>query len=181
MIYSHYEYDIYGPSASGKLTIANGLTKLIVYKVFRNHISRDMVQDIYQDKLTENYELINELRSTIIRYCAKNGTNLIFTYVYDGPQDNEPVERYIKDVTDNNKNVLFVELTATHNDLIKRIDNESRQNFKKLISKDVLKELLQTLPYTSIPSQSIFKVNTSEITPRESAIAISEHFEVTRD
>jgi adenylate kinase family enzyme len=46
---------IYGPPASGKLTIAEILSERTGIPLFHNHLSRDLVKDIYGDKLRDNY------------------------------------------------------------------------------------------------------------------------------
>jgi shikimate kinase len=50
-----------GPPASGKLTIAEKLSQLANIPLFHNHLSRDLVKDIYGDKLRENYAIYVEV------------------------------------------------------------------------------------------------------------------------
>lgn len=76
---------IYGPPAVGKLTIAEKLSELTGIPVFHNHLSRDLVKDIYGDELVQNYALVDTIRSDVMEYCARHNTDLIFTYVYGGP------------------------------------------------------------------------------------------------
>ena len=82
---------IYGPPAVGKLTIAEKLSESTKIPVFHNHHSRDLVKDIYGDKLLQHYALVDKIRFDVMEYCAQNNTNLIFTYVYGGPQDDANV------------------------------------------------------------------------------------------
>lgn len=46
---------LYGPPASGKLTIAEVLSERTGIPLFHKHLSRDLVKDIYGDKLKDNY------------------------------------------------------------------------------------------------------------------------------
>ena len=70
---------IYGPPASGKLTIAEILSERTGIPLFHNHLSRDSVKDMYGDKLRDNYELVDRIRFDVLDYCSKNDTDLIFT------------------------------------------------------------------------------------------------------
>jgi hypothetical protein len=49
---------IFGPPASDKLTVAKKLSEHTGIPLFHNHLSRDLVKDIYKDKLRENYALV---------------------------------------------------------------------------------------------------------------------------
>ena len=85
---------IYGPPAVGKLTVAEELSEVTNIPVFHNHHSRDLVKDIYGDKLLKHYALVDKIRLDVMEYCAKNNTDLIFTYVYGGPADDGNVKAF---------------------------------------------------------------------------------------
>lgn len=171
---------IYGPPASGKLTVAQELSKLTGYPIFHNHMTRDIVHGLFPKKLEENYELVNILRDDVLKYCTLNNISLIFTWVYDGPEDDEPLKRKVETVTENGGKILFVELTTPHNILLERVTNDSRKKHKKLTDPELLSHLLKSKAYSSIPYNSIFKVDTSTHTPKESAELITEHFNLIK-
>jgi len=160
---------IYGPPAVGKLTIAERLSAETGIALFHNHLTRDLVKDIYEDELTDNYELVTKIRIDVLEHCAKNDTDLIFTYVYGGQQDDQNVKDFTSAVEDNDGEIVFVELTASREDLIYRVDNESRKKFKKLIDKAVMAELVQSMEKFSIPFVDSIIINTSELTIEEAA------------
>lgn len=166
---------IYGPPASGKLTIATELSTLTGYPVFHNHLTRDLVQSMYPHNLIDNYELVDILRKDVFRYCAQHDTNLIFTFVYDGPQDDEVVRGRVAAIEDNGGTVLFVELTASHDELLQRVTDESRKQHNKLTDTDTLSSLLEK-SYSSMPYENIFKIDTSRVEPAEAAELIVDHF-----
>lgn len=160
---------IYGPPASGKLTVAEALAELIGYPVFHNHVTRDLVRGIYPGELTANYELVDSLREAVLSYCARRGTSVIFTFVYDGPQDDEVVRKRLDAVTANGGDVLLVKLHAPHDVLLQRVSNVSRTKHDKLRDRDTLASLLQRNPYPSLPYPDVFRIDTSERWPRRSA------------
>lgn len=163
---------IYGPPASGKLTIAEILSERTGIPLFHNHLSRDLVKDIYGDKLRDNYELVDRIRFDVLDYCSKNQTDLIFTYVYEGEDDDENVRQFINTIEKNNGEVVFVELATKKEDLISRVDNESRTKFKKLTDPVIMEKITQDMSIYTIPFVSSLKINTSNLSPDNSVEAI---------
>ena len=169
---------IYGPPASGKLTIAEKLSELTGIPLFHNHLSRDLVKDIYGDKLRDNYALVDRIRFDVLDYCSKNNTDLIFTYVYAGSDDDNNVRDFIKSIEDNQGEVLFVELSSDKEDLIARVGNESRKKYKKLTDPTVMKTITEDMSVYSIPFVDSLKINTSESIPDKSVQRIVDTFNI---
>jgi predicted kinase len=169
---------IYGPPASGKLTVAGKLAELTGYPVFHNHMTRDLVQGIYPGELAANYELVDVLREAVLSYCARRGTSVIFTFVYDGPQDDNVVRKRLDAVLANGGAILLVELHAPHDVLLQRVSDASRTKHDKLRNRDTLASLLQRIPYPSLPYPDVFRIDTSEHEPEEAAALIASHYEL---
>lgn len=165
---------LYGPPAVGKITIANKLSNLTGIPLFHNHTSRDIVEDIYGDDLGRHYNLVHKIRNDVLDHCATNNTDLIFTFVYGGESDDDVVRSHIKSIEVNGGEVKFVELTASRNDLLERVGNESRKRSKKLSDPAVLQNLIESIDFCSIPLVNTLKVNTSEHEPDESAELIAK-------
>jgi hypothetical protein len=169
---------IYGPPASGKLTVAEQLSKLTSISLFHNHLTRDLVKDIYGDELKAHYDLVDKLRIDVFEYCAQKGTDLIFTYVYGGVEGDEEsiIRSYIKAVEFYGGKVKFVELTTNDEDLLKRVENVSRRKHQKLLDPKELQNFLQTKRQISIPFVNAFKIDTSRAEPEEAARLIANEF-----
>ncbi|HSH55227.1 MAG TPA: AAA family ATPase [Candidatus Limnocylindrales bacterium] len=163
---------IYGPPASGKLTIAEVLSQQTNIPLFHNHLSRDLVKDIYKDKLNEHYDLVDQLRLDVVDYCSRNSTDLIFTYVYEGKDDDFNVKQFIEIVENNKGEVSFVELTAKREDLINRVNNDSRKKYKKLTDPLIMAKITEDMHRYSIPFVDSIKIDTSHSTPNEAAMLI---------
>jgi AAA+ superfamily predicted ATPase len=170
---------MYGPPAVGKLTVAEIVSKKTNIPLFHNHISRDLVKDIYGDKLGEHYDLVDKIRTDVLSYCATNNTDLIFTFVYGGSEDDQVLKSYIDTIELNGGEIKFVELTANREDLLNRVDNESRKRFKKLLDRKVLKDLTETMDIYTIPFVDSLRINTSELSPDESATSIVEELNLS--
>lgn len=164
---------LYGPPAVGKLTVAEKLSERTGIPLFHNHLSRDLVKDIYGEKLKEHYALVDQIRFDVLGYCAKHDTDLIFTYVYDGSDNGEDddgkVRDFIHTIESNGGKVLFVELTANREDLVNRVDNDSRKRYKKLTDPTIMKTITEDMSVYSIPFVESLKINTSVTDPDASA------------
>lgn len=169
---------IYGPPASGKLTIAELLSQQTGIPIFHNHLPRDLVERIYNNDVAKHYELIRTIRLDVLDYCSRNETDLIFTYVYAGEKDNANVKRVIQTIENNKGEVKFVELTASRQDLIGRVDNESRKRFKKLTDPAILTDITEDMSIYSIPFVGSLKINTSLQDANESAKLISSKLDL---
>lgn len=169
---------LYGPPASGKLTVAEILAKLTGYRLFHNHLTQDLAREIYPAFDETRFGLVDILRLDVIEYAVANGTNIIVTYVYGGvQQDDSFIAKVIRTVTTGNGKVLFVELTAPDNVLIERVNNESRKRFHKLTDSNILRAKLENREYSaSIPSQEVYKIDTSSREPEYTARKIIEHY-----
>ena len=153
---------IYGPPAVGKLTIAKELAAATGYKLFHNHLTRDLVRDIYADELHEQYQLVNDLRTTVFSYAAQHDTDMIFTFVYENIEDDATVQGIVESVMSQGGEVIFVELKASTDALLERVSNESRKDYAKLTDPVILKSLIETDRYGSVPYDRILKVDTSQ-------------------
>lgn len=169
---------IYGPPASGKLTIAKELSGLTGYSLFHNHQTRDIVHGLYPETLRENYNLVEKLRLDILKYAARHKTDIIFTFVYDDPEDITFINKVVKTVEDEKGTVLFVETTADDKALLSRVNNDTRKEHRKLTDKNKLKVLLDSNRYASLPYASNFKIDTTHIDPTVSASLIVENFQL---
>lgn len=164
---------IYGPPAAGKLTVAEKLSEATGIAVFHNHHSRDLVKDIYGDDLMQHYGLVDTIQFDVLEYCAQHDTDLIFTYVYGGPDDDGNVKDFTKKIESNGGTVHFVELMADQEDLVDRVDNASRKRFKKLTDKQIMTELTEDMSRFSIPYVDSLKINTSEVNADEATVLIA--------
>jgi AAA domain len=169
---------LYGPPASGKLTVAELLSERTGIALFHNHLSRDLVKDIYGDTLRDNYDLVDRIRYDVLDYCSKNQTDLIFTYVYEGSDDDDNVRKFIRTIESNQGDVIFIELTADKEDLVDRVSNESRKKYKKLTDPVIMDEITRDMSIYSIPFVESLKINTSKLSPSESVECIMNTYEI---
>jgi len=173
---------IYGLPASGKLTVATELSKITGYRIFHNHITRDLVHTLYSDDLKSHYDLVDNLRTEVFRYCSDHETNIIFTIAYHGSdhlEDNLATKKYVDSLDINKDNVYFVKLQASNAKLIERVSNESRKQHCKLVDREIMKSILDESDDYSVPYDNILNIDTTDISAINSAKLIAKHFQLT--
>ena len=73
---------------------------------------------------------------------------------------------------------MFVELTANHDELLQRVNNESRTKHNKLLDPTVLSKFLESRSELTIPFVKSTKVDTSSMPPSDSARFIAQELEL---
>ena len=169
---------IYGPPAVGKLTIAEGVAKSTGYKLFHNHMTMDLAQEIYPEFGDLRFNLVDRLRLDVFGFAAENQTNLVSTYVYSGDDNDDKFIFNTKAVIEQSGGkVLFVELYAPSNVLLGRVSSKSRQQFHKLKDPEILRDQLNDRLYEkSVHYPGICKIDTSIKDPSQAAEKIIKHF-----
>jgi len=171
---------IYGPPASGKLTVATELSKLTGYKLFHNMLTVDLAQSVL-DWNDENFgDLTTKYRLITFEEAAKAKVEgIVFTYAYFPKVDDPFIKEVIETVEGQGGEVCFVQIYAEKEKLLERVDNDSRKKLKKLVDKEILeKQLDKRDQYAKISFVETFPVDTTNISPNEAAKKIIEHFKL---
>lgn len=171
---------IYGPPASGKLTVATELSKITGYKLFHNMLTVDLAQSVL-DWNDENFgDLTTKYRLITFEEAAKAKVKgIVFTYAYAPKVDDDFVKKVIQQIEKDKGEICFVQIHAEKEKLLERVDNDSRVKLKKLIDKDILeKQLDKRDQYAKIPFVETFSVDTTNLSPNEAAKKIIEHFKL---
>jgi tRNA uridine 5-carbamoylmethylation protein Kti12 len=172
---------IYGPPASGKLTIANQLNKLTGFKVFHNHIINDLLDEFLNSENSYYWKVNTDLKLNIIDALAKSKIKgIIFTMVYIGKKDIFGLATKIKKtIIKNNGQFYTVKLETDKKTILKRVTNKSRKSFEKLSSK---KELLKFIKDYGVNNNISFKnqlaINNTKTSAKEVAKQIKKHYKL---
>ena len=132
---------LWGPAAAGKLTVARELARLTGLPVFHNHL----VVDALLEKLPFGHPEFIRLRESMwmagFETAARSGKSMIFTFQPEPTVTQGFAERVVETMGDAGGEVKFVRLVISREEQEKRLGNESRKEFKKLVSLDLLREL----------------------------------------
>jgi len=171
---------VYGPPASGKLTVSRELSKITGLKLFHNMLTVDLAQTVL-DWNDKNFgELTTKYRLITFKEAAKaNIRGIIFTYAYDPRFDDFFVKKVIRQIKLDKGEIHFVQIHAKKEELLKRVGGDSRKELKKLVDKSILEEQLDKRDqYAKIPFVETYSVDTTDISPSKAAEMIKEHFKL---
>lgn len=168
---------IHGAPAAGKLTIANELGERTGFKVFHNHLSIDCVKPVFDFGTPPFLRMIEQIRFGTIAEAAREGVDLIHTFVYAFGEDDEHMAKLIAAAEDNGGEVHVVMLICEPEVLKNRIGNESRVCIGKLISPDSVDRTAAKFevrkPY---PGTETLVIDTTEIAPSAATGLIIRRF-----
>jgi RNase adaptor protein for sRNA GlmZ degradation len=173
---------IYGPPASGKLTVARELEKLIGFKVFHNHVTNDIIARFVEFKLENEvfWKYVRKLRKLIYNMAISEDIDLITTYCYV-PEDDKHLKPFIKRMKKRGVKMYFVNLDCGERELHKRLKNPSRKKYKKLKNRNVLRKIMEKHDfYTSIPYVNSYKINNDKLSAKKVAEMIVRHYKLRK-
>jgi tRNA uridine 5-carbamoylmethylation protein Kti12 len=168
---------IYGPPASGKLTVAKELAKLTGFKLFHNHVSIQFVESLFEFGSRPFSRLTNKYRIEMLEEAAKEEVDTIFTFVYGKTTDDPFVGKIVRKVNLHDGTVCFVRLQCNRKELEKRVGNKTRKSLGKVATKKLLSYLYEKFDLNSeVPFQSSMTIDTETRTPREAAKMIAKRY-----
>jgi hypothetical protein len=132
---------IWGPAASGKLTIARALSAQTGIALFHNHLVVDALLEKFQFGDPEFVRLREAMWMTVFDTAARSGGSLIFTFQPEPTVSDGFVERVKAVVEEQGGVVKFVRLLVSRETQEARLANDSRMAFRKMVSVDLLREL----------------------------------------
>jgi shikimate kinase len=172
---------LYGPPAAGKLTVAKHISEKTDFKLFHNHVSIDVAERFFERGTPGFGAITRGIRKLIFEEAAKANLNLIFTVVYAYPMDNEDMRWMTRAIKTWGGEVKFVQLSASKETLLGRIDAPSRKSYGKITDRVLLESILEKWDvYTPYPEHEHLHFDTSAQTPEEVAEAIIQGLELTR-
>ncbi len=168
---------LYGAPAAGKLTIATELARRTGFKVFHNHLSIDCVKPVFDFGTPPFLRMIETIRFSTIAEAAREGVDLIHTFVYAFGEDDEHFSKLIASAEGNGGEVHLVLLKCDPEVLKTRIGNDSRVRIGKLTDPDSIDGSLKRYDLRSrYPGRESLVIDTTDLEPCEAATQIIEHF-----
>jgi len=168
---------IYGAPAAGKLTIATELARRTGFKLFHNHVSIDCVRPVFDFGTPAFLRLIELIRFATIAEAAREGVDLIHTFVYALGEDDDHFRRLIASAEDNGGEAHLVLLKCEPDELKARIGNESRRRIGKLSAPEsVDRSLIRYDLRSPFPDRPSLVIDTTEISVEDAAGQIIDYF-----
>jgi chloramphenicol 3-O-phosphotransferase len=170
---------IYGPPASGKLTVATALAELTGFSLFHNHLSVDAVSCVLPFGSKPFSEVLLRLRLDVFQTAARAGISLIFTNnsAWGGADGRSQFAAFATEaerkVESEGGQTVFVKLSAPLAVLEERVAHESRRRLGKLVDIGRLRELVTSLDQSALHPDDL-EIDTSIVGAEGAALYIQD-------
>ncbi|HEX4526416.1 MAG TPA: AAA family ATPase [Gaiellaceae bacterium] len=171
---------LYGPPAVGKLTVAKALSERIGFRVLHNHVTIDAVGAVFDFGTEAFWGVVGRLREDLIATAAREHVDLIYTYVY-APGDEPRVVKVVEAYEREGGRVWFVQLTASKEELLRRVSGEERARHGKITEPAALLQLLDEHDcFQPVAVRPSLELDLGELSADEAAARIAEYVGVTK-
>jgi hypothetical protein len=132
---------IWGGPASGKLTVGRELARITGLPLFHNHLVVDALLERLPFGDPEFVRLREAMWMAGFETAASSGQSLIFTFQPEDTVREGFAGRVVDLVGGLGGEVKFARLLVSAEEQERRLGNDSRQEFRKMVSLDLLREL----------------------------------------
>ena len=171
---------LYGAPAVGKLTIAKLLEQKIGYKMLHNHLIQNPITEVFPFENPANRLLVREFRLRIVEEAVKSDINLIATFGIAGNDPFSHIDDVIRTATSQGGEICLVHVTADKEIILERVENQSRKEHGKNLSKEKLENMLRDNPdmLAAYPKKEHLTINTRDVSPEEAVEKIRAYYKV---
>lgn len=120
---------ICGPHAVGKMTVGQELAKITNLKLFHNHMTIEVVSDLFSNHPAQYRRLVNLFRKEVFEaFAATDEYGMIFTYMwaFDSQSDWDYINNLQALFESHGATICFVELEADYDLRMERNKTENR-------------------------------------------------------
>ncbi|MFA5560672.1 MAG: AAA family ATPase [Acholeplasmataceae bacterium] len=176
---------IFGDAAVGKMTVGQKLMELTKLRLFHNHMSIELIIEIFG---YFHKEAIVKFRELVFNeFAATDAYGLIFTFMWalDQTSDWEYIQHITSIFTAHNGEVYYIELVADKKARLYRNETENRLKHKpskrnlewsrNQIERD--NERYRLVSYEDeIEYPNYLKIDNTNLSPEDTALLIQKHF-----
>jgi hypothetical protein len=168
---------LYGPPAVGKLTVGGELAALTGFRLVHNHLTVNLATAVFQRESPAWVRLIRTLRRHVFAEAAREGVDLITTGVYLGDAEQAAaIGAILEPVRAGGGAVAFVQLVCDRDELVRRVQLESRRRQDKLTEPEVLLARYTLTPPPTLPVGPHLRLDTTRTPPAQTAARIAAHY-----
>lgn len=164
---------IYGPVASGKLTIARRVSDRTGFALFHNHLIVDAVAAVFPFGSEPFCRLRERFWLETFEAAAAVGQSLVFTFAPEPTVAADFPDRAARLIEAAGGRTDFVALTVRPEEQERRLVDPSRRAFGKLMSTGILRDLRVAMDecMQAMPTPAL-RLDTDAMTPEAAADAI---------
>ena len=166
---------IYGPPATGKLTVAKELQNITNYKLLHNHLIVDLIEAIDVERTPDYFKLEKKLFTEVLNFAIKRHVNVISTFLYAYGVDDPFMNFLASTIKKSGGEIYFIQLTCSKEKLMERVTNPSRKKFGKIKDPTKLQWLLEKYDLETPFVDTNYTIDNSNKSPSEVAQEIKSH------
>ena len=166
---------IYGPVASGKLTVARALAARSGLPLFHNHLAVDAALSLFEFGSPAFVRLRESIWLSTFGEAARAGQSFIFTFHPEVSVPDSFIPQATNAITSEGGRLIFVALTCNESTIESRLQSASRREFRKLNSVELYRSLREggAFTFTSLPNPAL-TIATDTVSPETAADQILE-------
>ena len=183
---------IFGPHAVGRMTVGQELAKITDLKLFHNHMTIDIVADLFENMPQERRRLTEMFRNEIFKsFASSNEYGMIFTCMWalERKDDWDYIDNLENMFKSNGAEVYYVELEADYDIRLQRnktenrlLNKPSKRNIEK--SENLFKDIENRHRLNSYPGEikkeNYIKINNTHVSPENIAKIIKDRFRLQK-
>lgn len=170
---------LHGPIGIGKYTIGKQLSEITGLPLFHNHLVVDMATSIFEFGSDGFKDLRESAWLKSFEIAAREKKSFIFTFSPESTVDPALIKKLVEVVESYQGKILFIELVAQEETVLKRLQSEERKKFGKLRDPVLFKKLKDNGDFSFPPMPSCFlKIDTDMYDPSQSAKLIFDELPV---
>jgi hypothetical protein len=165
---------IFGPTASGKLSVAREVATLTGFRLFPDHLATDLVRGVFDTNMRAFIRIREWAWIEVLREATHENRSLVFTFEPRASVRESFISHACVIIERLGGEVVFIELTCPDHVIESRIENEDRRALGKLSSLTEYRRLRDSgaFRYRQMPTPAL-KIDTSECTAAEAASRIA--------
>jgi hypothetical protein len=168
---------MHGAAASGKLTTARALERLVGFPAFHNHLTVDLLTTVFPFGSEPFVRLREQFWISVFAEAARTGRSITFTFAPENTVRRGFPARARQVVEAAGGRICFVRLVVSEAEQERRIGAESRNQFHKLTDIDTLRGLRNYVDDVEQPPVDL-QIDTDVSDAEKSAAAIAAHFDL---
>jgi len=161
---------IFGPTASGKLTIASEVASMTGFRLFPDHLAVDLVKGVFDYGMRAFTRIREWAWIEVLREAVHANRSLVFTFKPQSAIRSSFISHACVIIERLGGEVVFVELTCPEETIEARIENEDRRLIGKLSSLAEYRRLRDqgAFQFRTMPTPAV-KIDTSQCGASEAA------------
>jgi hypothetical protein len=168
---------LHGAPATGKLTIAKALLRVIPGRLFDNHAALDLAETVFDFGAPGFWELVQTVRCAVLDAAAVQGVPLVVaTYCYAEPEDRSAFAQFEEILRRHTGELLPVFLHCARDEMLSRVSAPERAARRKISTAKGLESFLAQYDLVPVPRADCLTLDSAAKSADETAQDIVCHF-----